>query len=85
MCSGPSVQGLVTAIWVPAATCWPTVTEPGVTCRNTHTLPSAPCSFTVPPKIWPEVPRDARTSTIVPANGARIGAFSSVKKSYAAW
>ena len=66
---------------MPAATVWPTLTDPGVTCRNTHTLPSAPCTLTVPPKIWPEVPRDARTSTTLPAMGERIGAFSFAKKS----
>ena len=80
-CSGPSVQGLTLAISPPAATCWPTLTEPGVTWRNTHTFPSAPRTFTVPPNTWPDVPRDARTSTTSPAIGERIGAFSFAKKS----
>ncbi len=81
VCSGPSVHGLTFAISVPAATVWPTLTDPGVTCLNTHTFPSASCTFTVPPKIWPDVPRVGRTSTTFPAMGDRIGAFSFAKKS----
>ena len=81
VCSGPSVHGLTTAICVPAATFWPTVTDPGVTCRKTQTFPSSPRTLTVPPKIWPDVPRDARTSTTSPEMGERMGAFSFAKKS----
>ena len=79
--SRPSVQSVTPASGCPACTCCPTDTPLGSTWRKTHTRPSADWTLTVPPKIWPELPRDSRTSTIVPATGARTSAPGSVNMS----
>jgi hypothetical protein len=73
-CGDPSVQLVTLATGCPAATVMPSVTDWGSTWRKTHTCPSALWILTVPPKIWPLVASDSRTSTIVPAIGERTGA-----------
>jgi hypothetical protein len=69
----------------PAPTRWPTRTWAGLTCRNTQTLPSWPCTFTVPPKTWPVLPDDGRTSTTVPSIGLRTVVPAGANQSLAAW
>ena len=70
----PPVHSVTDAISWPAVTLPPSTTSFGSTWRNTQTRPSAPCTLTVPPKIWPLLPREALTSTIVPSIGERTGA-----------
>ena len=70
----PPVHSVTEAISWPAVTLPPSTTPFGSTWRKTQTLPSAPCTFTVPPKTWPVLPLEALTSTIVPSIGERTGA-----------
>ena len=57
----------------------------GSTCRKTHTFPSGPSIFTVPPKIWPVSFFRGFTSTILPSIGARTALPPGENQSKPAW